>query len=38
MELETDFLSCSLTGSQPKSDLKDPIKIEKKKKLKIVIE
>jgi hypothetical protein len=28
MELENDFLSCSLAGAPPKSDLKDPLKIE----------
>ena len=33
MELETDFLSCSLAGSAPKSDLKDNQKIDLKEKV-----
>ena len=38
MELETDFLSCTLQGSAPKSDLKDPRKIANKDQLQQVIQ
>mmetsp|Transcript_31761 Transcript_31761/g.48731 ORF Transcript_31761/g.48731 Transcript_31761/m.48731 type:complete len:82 (-) Transcript_31761:199-444(-) len=38
MELESDFLSCTLAGSAPKSDLKDPTKIEEKERLGWVIQ
>mmetsp|Transcript_18396 Transcript_18396/g.31455 ORF Transcript_18396/g.31455 Transcript_18396/m.31455 type:complete len:97 (+) Transcript_18396:493-783(+) len=37
MELETDFLSCQLAGSVPKSDQKDPLKIKNKDKLSDVV-
>lgn len=37
MELETDFLSCTLAGSKPKSDVKDPAKISAKRRLQYLI-
>ena len=37
MELESDFLSCHLVGSQPKSEDKDPVKVQYKERLQYFI-